>query len=76
MPRVFCLMRDEDVSGVSGTGKVAEGIVFSNGMVSIGWCKAIPSQVTYMSLDDAVAIHGHKGATRFVFVDCLKGDCQ
>lgn len=72
MPKVFYLMRDEDVSGISGTGKVAEGIVFSNGMVSIGWNKQIPSCVFYNSIEDAIAIHGHKGATRFVFVDCLK----
>lgn len=67
-------MRDEDVSGVSGTGKVAEGIVFSNGITVVGWCKEIPSAVFYNSLEEAVEIHGHKGKTRFVFVDCLKGE--
>lgn len=75
MPKVFYLMRDEDVSGVSGTGKVAEGLVFTNGKVAIGWNKQIASITVYNNLNDAIAIHGHDGRTRFEFVDCLK-DCE
>jgi hypothetical protein len=31
--RVFQLMRDEDVSGVSGIGRVAVGVIFPSGRV-------------------------------------------
>jgi len=37
MRRTFVLHRDEDVSGVSGTGVVAEGVVFSDGAVVVRW---------------------------------------
>ena len=32
--RRFYLQRDEDATGISGTGKVAEGILFSTGWVA------------------------------------------
>lgn len=36
-PRLFVLDRVEDVSGVSGTGVVAEGIEFSDGVGALRW---------------------------------------
>jgi hypothetical protein len=33
--RLFLLIRNEDVSGVSGTGIVAEGVEFSDGTVAM-----------------------------------------
>ena len=35
--RVFALIRDVDVSGVSGTGVVAEGVQFSDGTCVLRW---------------------------------------
>lgn len=35
--RVFELERLEDVSGISGTGIVAQGVEFDNGKVCIAW---------------------------------------
>ena len=35
--RRFLLERIEDVSGVAGTGWVAEGIQFTNGCVALTW---------------------------------------
>ena len=35
--RIFHLLRLADESGVSGTGRVAEGVIFSNGWVALVW---------------------------------------
>lgn len=66
--RLFELHRDVDVSGVSGTGVVAEGVEFSDGTVVIHWRGAQSSTVVWDSLDGVRAIHGHNGNTRVVFV--------
>lgn len=83
--RRFEMHRDTDVSGVSGTGVVAEGVEFSepfsigfpDGSVVVlepGWCVIRwggehRSTVLWGSRASAEAIHGHNGATRFVDVD-------
>ena len=36
-PRTFHIIRQADESGVSGTGKVLDGILWANGQVSIQW---------------------------------------
>ena len=63
----FHLLRLADESGVSGTGWVAEGAVFSNGWAVLCWLGETPSLNFYTSLEDVEAIHGHRGATRIVF---------
>ncbi len=67
--RNFHLLRTEDESGVSGTGWVAEGTVFSNGWVVLLWLSEIPSVGIYPSLQAVEHIHGHRGKTRVVFDD-------
>jgi len=67
--RRFVMRRDEDVSGTSGTGDVAEGVVFSNGTVSMAWMSHLQSCAYYQSLTVLEAIHGHQGKTHIVFVD-------
>jgi hypothetical protein len=66
-PRAFYLERREDPSGVSGTGRVAEGVVFSNGWVALVWLSACPSLAFYPSIENVEAIHGHGGKTRLIF---------
>lgn len=63
----FHLLRLEDESGVSGTGWVAEGAVFSNGWVALTWLGETPSLNFYPSIEAVETIHGHSGATRIVF---------
>jgi len=64
----FKLVRDVDVTGISGTGVVAEGVQFSNGKVAIQWVVGEhQSTVIWDSLASVEAIHGHGGATRIVF---------
>lgn len=63
----FHLLRYEDESGVSGTGWVAEGAVFSNGWVVLIWPTGTPSMNFYESLEAVEAVHGHGGLTRIIF---------
>lgn len=64
---LFHLQRDHDITGVSGTGTVADGVLWLDGTVTIRWRGPRPSTVNWQSLDDAMAIHGHGGATRIVW---------
>lgn len=68
-PRLFTLERDTDVTGVSGTGTVADGVVWPDNTVSIRWRGERPSTVFWESLEHAEAVHGHGGATRFVWAE-------
>jgi hypothetical protein len=65
--KTFTLYRDKDVSGVSGTGAVAEGVQFTDGVVVLRWRGEHASTVVWRSIDDALAIHGHDGLTRVVW---------
>jgi hypothetical protein len=57
--RSFSLYRDEDVSGVSGTGVVVEGVVFSTGLTVIHWLTPPPrgSLNVFDSFEQFMAIH-------------------
>ena len=68
-PRRFGLYREVDVSGISGTGMVADGVVFPNGWVAIGWRGVHPSLVFWPDLSHVEAINGHGGHTRIVWLD-------
>ena len=66
--RLFQLHRDLDVSGISGTGIVADGVVFPDGVTVIRWRGERRSTVVWPGVDDVEAIHGHGGATRIVWL--------
>lgn len=68
--RAFELHRDHDVSGVSGTGVVAEGVEFSDGTVALLWKSEWPTSVVFheRGMESVEAIHGHGGNTRIVWV--------
>lgn len=61
--RTFRLVRHDDVSGVSGTGVVAEGVQWSDGQVAIHWLGEWVSTSIWPGIDIALAVHGHQGAT-------------
>lgn len=69
--RPFVLQRDTDITGVSGTGTVADGVVWPDGTVALRWRGRRPSSVTWDSIDDALSVHGHDGATRIVWSAAL-----
>lgn len=61
--RIFQLNRKEDVSGVSGTGVVAEGVEFHDGQVVISWFGEFHSIEAHPSVEQVVRLHGHNGKT-------------
>jgi len=66
--RTFTLRRDEDPTGVSGTGVVAEGIEFQDGTVALRWCVGdYRSTVIWPSIEAVEVIHGHDGRTQVVW---------
>jgi hypothetical protein len=60
---LFHLRREVDVSGVSGTGCVAEGAVLSDGRAVLHWLAGGGSLGIYQSIEELIRIHGHGGAT-------------
>lgn len=67
--RAFTLVRDEDVTGVSGTGAVAEGIEFTGGVVALRWLGDWPTSVVFhdRGIESVEHVHGHGGRTRIVW---------
>lgn len=69
---LFELHRDIDETGISGTGVVAEGVVFTDGSCTLRWLPGAAgavSTVIYGDIADVEAIHGHGGKTRIVTLD-------
>jgi hypothetical protein len=67
--RRFVLVRERDLTGVSGIGIVAEGAMFSNGLSVIRWVREPHAVGMYQSVSDLIAVHGHGGATQVHFID-------
>ncbi|MFJ5820089.1 hypothetical protein ACIQGT_40320 [Streptomyces sp. NPDC093108] len=69
-PRRFVLRRSVDVSGISGLGDVADGVLWPDGTASVRWRGEHPSSVFWDRGRASVElIHGHRGATSVVFLD-------
>jgi hypothetical protein len=67
--RRFRLVRYVDVSGVSGTGIVAEGVQFHDGQVAVSWFGKHHCVSVWPAFQDVEAIHGHGGSTIFEWID-------
>ena len=74
--KVFVLERQQDISGVSGTGVVADGVEFwdeeSGLTVNVVLCwrmtaAGVPGLGVYRNMADVEKIHGHNGATKAVY---------
>ena len=63
----FQLIRDVDVSGVSGIGAVAEGVVFHDGQVALSWYGPFHTTELLPNIGAVHAVHGHNGNTRVVW---------
>lgn len=71
------MVRDTDVSGVSGTGPVAQVVEFDSGEVAVSFylhTANVPNVIVYHSLEDCDKIHGHGGYTRLIEVKALDPD--
>ncbi|QWT29977.1 hypothetical protein SEA_SHAM_80 [Streptomyces phage Sham] len=71
--RRFNLVRNEDESGVSGTGIVAQGIQFDDGVCAMRWLTEKASTAIYDNIFDLEAIHGHGGKTVIDWIDTVNG---
>ena len=69
MSRTFKLVRQADVSGVSGTGVVAEGVVFKSGKTILCWIRAPHTVTVFNSPDEVLMVHGHAGSTLLLWDD-------
>lgn len=67
--RRFHLLRQEDETGVSGTGIIAEGVVFTDGQVVLRWMTQYKSTAVYNSIKEVEKIHGHNGLTKIIWRD-------
>jgi hypothetical protein len=58
-PKTFSMIRGSDESGVSGTGKVLEGVLFSDGTVVVRWLTphVASSTAVYTNMVDFEQIH-------------------
>lgn len=61
--RRFYLDRHRDVTGVSGTGCVAQGVMFSDGTCVLRWFGKNPTTTIHQSLESVHEIHLHGGAS-------------
>jgi hypothetical protein len=72
-PRRFHLQRDTDPTGISGTGRIADGIAWTDGTATIQWLGERPSITTWyrpgagMSDAEWVHTHGFTTDTRIVW---------
>lgn len=67
-PSTFALYRDEDPTGVSGTGFVAVGALLDEHTVVLRWLPEPRSTVLRGHLDEVIRVHGHDGRTRLVWL--------
>lgn len=66
--RRFVLQRNEDETGISGTGVVAEGIEFSTGWCALSWMTSAHSVGIYPNVKELERIHGHNGRAVVVWL--------
>lgn len=70
----FGLHRDDDESGVSGTGHVANGVVMPSGSVALEWLKEPFGTNIYDDHSHVLFLHGHNGRTRVEMYRGKMGD--
>lgn len=67
--RRFLLVREDDETGLSGIGAVAEGVQFANGWCALSWLTGMHSVGIYPNITQLEGIHGHGGKTRVEWLD-------
>ena len=71
--RRFFLLRNKDLSGISGVGRIAEGILFHDGQVVLSWFGRHHTIEVSPTLQDTIDIHGHSGHTVIEWLDEEEG---
>lgn len=65
----FYLNRKEDVSGVSGTGIIAQGVIFPSGKVVMEWATSYGSIAIYENINEIQVLHANKGKTELIYIN-------
>lgn len=71
-PRLFTIVREADATGVSGTGRVLDGVIFHTGQVVVCWRSAFGSITIFENWDAFAGVHlkAHpENRTKIVFLD-------
>ncbi len=55
--QIFTIIRNKDQSGVSGTGRVLDGVIFPNGKVVVCWRAKFNTVAVYESFEAFKYIH-------------------
>lgn len=69
MHRRFVFIRDDDETGISGTGLVVMGVLYPDGRCHYRWMTKYQTDQGADDLETLYAVHGHEGRTRIVFLD-------
>lgn len=77
--KLFYLLRHQDVNGQSGTGVVAEGVIFDSGRCAMTWLSEIQTVTVFDSIVEIGKLHSHEGRTEVIvenkderFKECRK----
>lgn len=71
MVRRFYFKRTTDDSGISGTGRVAAGVQWPSGKVSVEWLSEVSSHEEHNNIEECIQVHSHGGHTVIEWVDVL-----
>lgn len=73
-PSIFELWREDDFSGISGTGHVLDGVVFSDGTTVVRWRGKTPSTATFKSYKHFQRVHmKYHGRLTIKWIDGFNG---
>jgi hypothetical protein len=64
--RRFYVQRHEDVNGNSGTGLVAEGVIFDDGTGAFTWLSKLKTVTVFLKIADVKQLHSHNGRTEVI----------
>lgn len=67
--KAFYLLRHVDVHKNSGTGVVAEGIIFDNGMCAMAWLSDVKTVTSFPGITAVMKLHSHEGLTEVIIQD-------
>ncbi len=69
--RRFYVLRVADPTGVSGTGRIVEGVIFPDGTTVLKWRLPTSSLVVFESFEEfqEIYLHKHHLCNTFVLVD-------
>lgn len=71
-PRRFTILREADATGISGTGRVLDGVIFHTGQVVVCWRSGFGSITIFENWDAFAGVHlrAHpENRARIVFLD-------